>query len=493
MSNKTQIVPRLTLGVSALVLAAAGYTVAGHYFPKEVNKSTLITKQTSTAPPSAPKNMVIGRSVDFSDIVEQYGPAVVNISVTGKTKGSQPSMPDLDEEDPLFEFFKHFGQQPGQKKTPQIVRGQGSGFILTSDGVILTNAHVIDGADEVIVKLTDRREFGAKIVGIDKNTDIAVLRINARDLPVVALGDASASRVGEPVLAIGSPFGFESSASAGIISAKARSLPDDTYVPFIQTDVAVNPGNSGGPLFNHKGEVIGINSQIYSRTGGFQGVSFAIPINVAVRIKDQLLAFGKVTRGRLGITIQPVTGQLAEAFGLDKAHGALVAGVDKTGPAATAGLQPGDIIVTVNDTKINESGELPAYVGDVKPGSKVKLGVIRNGKRLTLVSEVAEMKDVVAPAAKEKPNTSKRLGVAVRPLTSVESRQFGISSGLFVQDVAGAAAAAGIQTGDIILSVNGTVIKTTDQLGAILEKSSRQVAVLVQRADVRIFIPVRLD
>lgn len=434
----------------------------------------------------------VGKTVDFSDIVAAYGPAVVNISVTGKTSTGGLT-PEADEDDAISEFLKRFGPQLTPKRQAPVVHGLGSGFIFTHDGLILTNAHVIDGADEVIVKLTDRREFKAKVIGLDKNTDVAVIKIKAKDLPTVKIGDPTLSRVGEPVLAIGSPYGFENSATGGIISAKARSLPDDTYVPFIQTDVAVNPGNSGGPLFNHRGEVIGINSQIYSRTGGFQGLSFAIPINVAIHIKDQLVAHGKVIRGRLGITIQPIDGSLAEAFGLSQPRGALVAGLDPRGPAAAAGVQAGDIIVSINGTPINESSELPSYVADVKPGTAIKLGIIRNGKELFINATVTEMKETVLKTVEEKADVSKRLGVAVRLLSIPEMKQLGTPTGLYVDDAGGPAARAGIQTGDVILSVNGTTVTSVKQLFTVVEKSPKQVAILVLRENSRIFVPVKLD
>ena len=326
----------------------------------------------TTPPAAAVANPAVPASVapvaDFSAIVARYGPAVVNISVTGEAEQTPAAddsagVPGLDPNDPFYEFFRRFGipQRP-QGQGHLLMRSEGSGFIVRADGLILTNAHVVDGAREVMVKLTDRREFKARVLGADKQSDVAVIKINAANLPVVQFGDPDSIRVGEPVLAIGSPYGFENSATAGIVSATSRSLPDDTYVPFIQTDAAVNPGNSGGPLFNLKGQVIGINSQIYSRTGGYQGLSFAIPINVAMQVSQQLVHSGKVTRGRLGVGIQEVNQALADSFGLKKLQGALVSSVDPDGPAARAGLQAGDVIVRMQGHDINRSADLPAQV-----------------------------------------------------------------------------------------------------------------------------------
>ncbi|WP_354679633.1 PDZ domain-containing protein, partial [Cupriavidus plantarum] len=314
----------------------------------------------------------------------------------------------------------------------------------------------------------------------------------AKDLPTVRLGDPSKVRVGEPVVAIGSPYGFENTVTAGIVSAKSRSLPDDTYVPFIQTDVAVNPGNSGGPLFNQRGEVIGINSQIYSQTGGYQGLSFAIPINVATKVEQQLVAHGKVTRGRLGISVQEVNQALAQSFNLPKPAGALVNSVEPDSPAAKAGLKPGDVIVQLGDDVIDHSGDLPEHVADIKPGTETQLKVIRKGEPLTLAVKVGTAKES-AVAQKGNPNDAGgKLGLAVRPLTPNEKRDSGIDGGLVVEDVAGPAARVGIQPGDVILSLNGTPISSADQLKSLVSKAGKQVALLVQRDDARIFIPLDL-
>ncbi|MDO9405461.1 MAG: DegQ family serine endoprotease [Polaromonas sp.] len=441
---------------------------------------------------------------DFSQITERYGPAVVNISVTGSSRvAANDSEDDSDAAqdqfsgDPFLEFFKRFqGQMPrqggrGEPETP--VRGQGSGFIVSNDGTILTNAHVVKGAKEVTVKLTDRREFRAKVLGADPKTDIAVLKIQAKDLPVVAMGKTSELKVGEWVLAIGSPFGFENTVTAGVVSAKGRSLPDDSAVPFIQTDVAVNPGNSGGPLFNTRGEVVGINSQIYSRSGGYQGVSFAIPIDVAAKIKDQIVATGKVDHARLGVMVQEINQAFADSFKLDKPEGALVSSVEKGGPADKAGLQSGDVIRSVNGQRIVSSGDLPAIIGLASPGDTLKLEVWRQGASKDLSARLAsaDEKTAKADARKDTPSQGK-LGLALRPLQPEESRESGIASGLVVQQASGPAAAAGVQAGDVLISVNGTAVKSAEQVRAAVGKSEKSVALLIQRGESRIFVPVTL-
>jgi len=401
-----------------------------------------------------------------------------------------PQFPGMDPHDPFFQFFRQFPWAAPQNQVP--THGLGSGFIVSPDGVILTNAHVVDDASEVTVKLTDKREFQAKVIGSDKQSDIAVIKIDAKDLPVVKLGSASGVKVGEWVLAIGSPYGFENSVTSGIVSAKSRSLPDESYVPFIQTDVAINPGNSGGPLFNMKGEVIGINSQIYSRTGGYQGLSFAIPINVAVKVKDQLQQYGKVSRGRLGIVIQEVNQQLADSFGLKTPSGALVSSVEEGGPAAKAGLKSGDVILKFDGKDISRSAELPARVADIKPGTKATLQVWRSGATKNVEVTVGEMKDAKVASAAAPGEAHGRLGLAVRPLTPEERQQVG-SKGLVVEGVSGPAARAGIQAGDVVLSVNGAPVQSVEQLRAQVEKSGKTVALLVQREDTKIFVPVDLS
>lgn len=427
---------------------------------------------------------------NMAAIVEQNGAAVVNISVVGgrKMAGDQ-GLPQLDPADPFYEFFRHFGVPQFRGEAP--VRGQGSGFIVTSDGTVLTNAHVVDGADEVTVKLTDKREFKAKVRGFDKASDVAVLKIDAKGLPIVRIGSSSATRVGEWVLAIGSPFGFENSATAGIVSAKSRTLPDGSYVPFLQTDVAVNPGNSGGPLFNMAGEVIGINSQIYSRSGGYQGLSFAIPIELAMNVEKQIVAHGKVQRGRLGISIQDVDQSLADTFGLLKPAGALVAAVEKGGPADQAGLQPGDVILGVNGKDIVASNELPAVVAAMHSGETASLQIWRKGKRQEIAVKIGNFD--AAPRAEATDDAGKgRLGIAARSLTAEEKRQVGVAGGVVVEESRGAARRAGIRAGDIILSVNGEAVSNPEQLRQQLAKAGKRAALLVERGDSRLFIPVEL-
>jgi len=432
---------------------------------------------------------------DFRSIVERYGPAVVNIGVEGTVKtaarGRSP-FGQLDPDDPLSEFFRRFGPNVPDGPGERIAHGQGSGFIVSRDGIVLTNAHVVAGAEHVTVKLTDKREFSAKVIGIDKATDVAVLRIDAHDLPTVPLGDPSDTRVGDWVVAIGSPFGFENSVTAGIVSAKSRSLPDEGYVPFIQTDVAINPGNSGGPLLNLKGEVVGINSQIYSQSGGYQGLSFAIPINVAAHVKDQLLAHGKVTRGRLGIAVQDLNQGLADSFGLDGARGALVSQVEGGSPAAEAGLEPGDVILKFDGESIASSAELPPKVAAIAPGKPVKLELWRKGEAREVTVTVGEQTAERVAGDDGPPADGGRLGVAVRPLTPDEQRASDASGGLLVLDAGGPAARAGIAQGDVILAVNGKPVTGVDDLRKQLDGAGKHVALLIQRNEARIFVPIEL-
>ena len=443
---------------------------------------------------------------DFPQITERYGPAVVNISVTGTRAVEDSALAQGDESasssDPFQEFFRRFQQGQGQRPGPRggrgepqemPTRGQGSGFIISSDGIILTNAHVVKGATEVSVKLTDRREFRAKVLGADPKTDVAVLRIDAKNLPVVTLGKTSELRVGEWVLAIGSPFGFENTVTAGVVSAKGRSLPDDSAIPFIQTDVAVNPGNSGGPLFNARGEVVGINSQIYSRSGGYQGVSFAIPIDIAARIKDQIVATGKVEHARLGVAVQEVNQALADSFKLDKPEGALVSSVEKGGPADKAGLLPGDVIRKVNGQAIVSSGDLPAVIALAAPGDTVKLDIWRQGAPKALTARLLNATDKAGQVASKKDSpTQGRLGLALRPLQPDELQQAGLDAGLLVQQASGPAALAGVQSGDLLISINGIPVKNIEQVRSAVAKSEKSLALLIQRASDTIFVPVNL-
>ncbi len=477
---------RLQTLKKSVIVALLTAALTGAYSMVSGTSSWLAHAQTS--PSSSSPALALP---DMSAIVARNGQAVVNISMSGKVKNPNvPDIPGLDPNDPFYEFFRHFRvpQQRGERQ----VRGQGSGFIVRDDGLILTNAHVIEGADEVIVRLNDKREFKAKVLGADKATDVAVLRIEARNLPTVKIGSSGNIRVGEWVLAIGSPYGFESSASAGIVSAVSRSLPDDNYVPFIQTDVAVNPGNSGGPLFNMAGEVIGINSQIYSRTGGYQGLSFAIPIDVAISVQDQIVKYGKVQRGRLGVSIQEVNQSLAESFGLSKPTGALVSSVENDSPAAKAGLEPGDVIMSLNGKEIQSSNELPPLVAAIRPGDTAKLQVWRKGGMREISVKVGGVKEEKAASAESKETAQSKLGLALRALTPEERRQLDGKGGLLVENVSGAAARAGIRPGDVVLSVNGEAVTTVDQLRALVAKASKRVALLVQRRDARLFVPIDL-
>lgn len=477
---------KMTFAVAALL--------AGGFLVSETTHSANLTNQ-SVAAASLPQvhEVVAGIAApaDFSGIVEKYGPAVVNISVTGKAQRVEPSYPQLDPNDPFYPFFRQIDPRLQPHSEEQFMpHAQGSGFIVTSDGLILTNAHVVNDADEVTVKLTDRREFKAKVIGSDRKSDVAVIKIDARNLPTVALGDPSLTKVGEPVLAIGSPFGFENSATAGIVSAKSRTLPDDPYVSFMQTDVAVNPGNSGGPLFNLKGEVIGINSQIYTHTGGYQGLSFAIPIDAANKIQAQLVAHGKVTRGRLGVMIQEVNQSLADSFGLKQASGALVASVEKGSPAAKAGIEAGDVIVGVDGQEIGHSAELSAHISELEPGAKASLDIVRKGEHRSLTAVIGEMPTAGELAQGEQGSDKGRLGALVRPLEPTE-REDG-REGVVVERSDGAAARAGIRPGDVILSVNGKPVKNPEQLRQLVQQAGHKAAVLIQRNDAHIFIPVEL-
>jgi serine protease Do len=428
---------------------------------------------------------------DFRALVEQQGPSVVNISIRAnvQTAAQGPQMPDFGPNDPFSQFFRGM---PGPRGGAPM-RGEGSGFIVSSDGLILTNAHVVAGADKVTVKLLDRREFEAKVIGQDEATDVAVLKIEAKGLPAVTLAPADSVQVGEWVVAIGAPFGFDNSVTAGIVSAKGRNLPDDNYVPFIQTDVAVNPGNSGGPLFNLAGEVVGINSQIYSRSGGYQGVSFAIPIDVAMDVSKQLQASGHVTRGRLGVGIQDVDQALAETFGLETPHGALVASVENDGPAAKAGIEPGDVILSFNGRAIETAGALPTIVAAAKPGTKVPVEVWRDKAKLSFDVRLGENSDAQSVASADGDAEGGRLGLAVRSLSAEEKREAEVENGLVVEGVQGAAEVAGIRPGDIVLSANGKPVHDIEELRAAVAKSKQHVALLVQRGDSRLFVPVELS
>ena len=435
---------------------------------------------------------------DFTRIAASNGKAVVNIQVRGGMKtANRGNVPRVDPSHPLYEFFRQF-QDPrygGGGGSPAPVFGAGSGFIVSPDGVILTNAHVVQGADEVTVKLHDRREFRAKVLGTDPRTDVAVLKIDAKNLPTVPVGRSRSLQVGEWVLAIGSPYGLESTVTAGVVSATGRSLQDN-LVPFIQTDVAVNPGNSGGPLFNTRGEVIGINSQIYSQTGGYQGLSFAIPIDVAVKIKDQIVATGKVQYAKLGVSVQEVGQAFADSFRLESPEGALISTVERGGPAERAGLKSGDVIRSVDGRQIVSSGDLPSIIALGRPGDRVALDVWREGKLVRINATLADAAEKSKRSPREElaaaPDNSAKLGLALRPLEPIERRQSGIASGLVIEDASGAAAIAGVEAGDVLISVNGRAVNTLDQVRDVVAKASSSVALLIQRGNERIFIPVRI-
>ena len=437
---------------------------------------------------------------DFADLVEQVSPSVVNIRTVEKVSAAPEGAPQLDED--MLEFFRRFGlpmpniprqtpprnhPQPRDEDKP---RGVGSGFILSTDGMIMTNAHVIEGADEVLVTLTDKREFKAKIIGADKRSDVAVVKIEAANLPAVKVGDVNRLRVGEWVVAIGSPFGLENTVTAGIVSAKQRDTGD--YLPFIQTDVAINPGNSGGPLINMRGEVVGINSQIYSRSGGSMGISFSIPMDEAVRVSEQLRATGRVTRGRIGVQIDQVTKEVAESIGLGKPRGALVRGVETGAPADKAGVEAGDIIIKFDGKAVDKSSDLPRLVGATKPGTKSTLTVFRRGNTKDLTVTVAEIeaeKPVQKAAAKPvKPKESPAaqvLGLTVTDLTDAVKKELGVKGGVQVTATEEAAARAGLREGDVIMAVANVSVGNVKELEAVLAKldKAKPVNVLFRRGE----------
>jgi serine protease Do len=497
------ITPTRTMTSTRLVLALAAAGMLGGAGAAFVAGSRAHAGAPSTMVAATPAAIA---APDFAQIARRYGPAVVNISVSGMKKvsddetGDAPTAqrrgaPGMDPNDPFFEFFKRFqgpnGGFGGPREMP--MRGQGSGFIVSADGTILTNAHVVRDAKDVTVKLTDRREFQAKVLGIDAKTDVAVLKIDAKNLPTLPLGNPRDLAVGEWVLAIGSPFGFENSVTAGVVSAKGRSLPDDSFVPFIQTDVAVNPGNSGGPLFNARGEVVGINSQIFSRTGGYQGLSFAIPIDLATKVKDQIVATGKASHARLGVAIQEVNQALADSFKLDRPEGALVSNVDAGGPADKAGLKTGDVIRKVNGQAIVASGDLPALIGQSTPGEKVTLEIWRQGKREELSAKLGDANDKKQQVAKADDAVGKgKLGLALRPLQPQEKRAAGVDAGLLVENAAGPAALAGVQPGDLLVGIDGKPVQSIEQVREVVAKSGKSVALLIQRDGNKIFVPVRV-
>ena len=477
-----------------LALAAGG---CGRGGPRPAPAPDHVQAEAPAVRPGPPAEPLVKGLPDFTALVERYGPTVVNVAVVEKGQGAAAA----DDEnggppDPLGEFLRRFGGMPRGAQPPhEVQRGEGSGFIISADGYILTNAHVVAEASDVTVRLTDRREFTAKVIGVDKKSDVAVIRIPAKDLPTVKIGDPSRLRPGEWVVAIGSPFGFENSVTAGIVSAMSRNLPDSGYTPFIQTDAAVNPGNSGGPLFNMAGEVVGINSQIYSRTGGFMGISFAIPIDVAVNVEEQLIKTGHVERGRIGVVIQDVNQQLADSFGLDRPHGALVSQVEEGAPGAKAGLKAGDVILSVNGRSIEHSNQLPTIIAAFKPGTTVSLEIWRDRAARKVPVQIAELKEgrvKTSAAAPGERSGSERLGLTLRPLSAQEKRAAGLESGLLVEDVDGPALRAGVQQGDVIVGVNNQPVNSIDQLERVVGKTAQSVALLISRDGATLFVPLKL-
>ncbi|HMN44879.1 MAG TPA: DegQ family serine endoprotease [Povalibacter sp.] len=479
-------------------MAAVGFSLAAcsqDQVAAGIAGSGLAAAATESAA-AAPINLS-GALPDFTSLVDRYGPAVVNVAVIEKAE-PVANFPErgMSPNDPFYEFFRRFGGGQIPRGNPQPARGEGSGFIVSPDGYILTNAHVVNGASKVTVKMTDRREYEAKVVGVDERTDVAVIKIEGKNLPTVKLGDASKLKPGEWVIAIGSPFGFENSVTAGVVSATSRSMPGEAnYTPFIQTDVAVNPGNSGGPLFNLKGEVVGINSQIYSRTGGYMGLSFAVPIDVANHVKEQLVANGKVTRSRIGVSIQEVDAQLADSFGLDRPHGALVGMVEADSPGDKAGIKAGDVILKVDGNEIETSSQVPALIAETKPGTPVKIEVWRDGNSKVLTARPEEIKEEgpqVASRGGADTDSASKLGLAIRPLAPEEKRQAETEGSILVEDVDGPAADAGVRPGDIILGVNGTRVKSVQDLQKAASKGGKVVALLIERDSAQIFVPVRV-
>ncbi len=442
---------------------------------------------------------------DFTELADKQGPSVVNISVTQVMQQNESPFAGMHDDEAFGELFRRFGlPMPGVPRgqmPPQEFKSQslGSGFIISSDGYILTNAHVVNSADEVIVKLSDKREFKAKIIGADRRTDVALLKIDATGLPKVTVGDPNQLKVGEWVAAIGSPFGLENTMTAGIVSAKGRALPQENFVPFIQTDVAINPGNSGGPLFNLKGEVVGINSQIYSRSGGSMGLSFSIPIDVAIDISNQLKAGGKIARGWLGIAIQEISKELADSFGMKNTNGALVAGVEKGSPADKSGLEAGDVILKFDGKTIAASSDLPRVVAAVKPGKTVSADLLRKGsvKAISItVGEAPAEKDEVAsvPKGNAKPEFN-RIGLLLRDLTVQQKKKLNGRNGLMVIDAQGSAAQAGIRRGDVVLGLNNAEVQNLEQFNKQLAAipNGKTVAVLVQRGDNTLYVPIKVS
>ncbi|HEX6792748.1 MAG TPA: Do family serine endopeptidase [Casimicrobiaceae bacterium] len=478
----------------ALAAAGFGLAVGAGYNRLDAPALSVANAATPPAVTSPVASTAAARLPDFTGLVERDGAAVVNISVVGTTKTM--GLDQDDEDNPLNEFLKRFGMPNGQFNIqPRVVpsRGVGSGFIVSPDGYIVTNAHVVDGAKTVTVKLTDRREFTAKVIGADKRTDIALIKIDAKTpLPALDLSHPAPVKQGEWVIAIGSPFGFENSVTAGIVSGVHRALPGGQMTPFIQTDVAVNPGNSGGPLLNAAGQVVGVNSQIYSRSGGFMGLSFAIPAGVAENVAMQLKEHGHVNHGRLGIGIQGLDQTLAESFNLPDSNGALVGTVEDDSPAAKAGFKTGDIIRKIDGQQVVDSTDVTSRIGNMAPGTKATVEVWRDGKPVTLTATIGSYDNSQKVASNDNASTShEKLGLAVRPLTSDEKQEVG-HGGLVVENATGPAALAGIQAGDVIVSVGSNKVTTVEGLKQQVDKAGKNVALLIERNGQKIFVPVRI-
>jgi serine protease Do len=451
----------------------------------------------ATTPQPAPVPLADASATpDYRAIVKRFGPAVVGITVSGFQKTSDDAGDGPEAGDPFFEFFRHLPgyMGPGRAPSETPFKGMGSGFVVSADGLILTNAHVVRNARSVTVRFADRRELPAKVLGSDTLTDVAVLRVDAKDLPTVRLGDPSQTEVGDRVLAIGAPYGLEQTATQGIISAKGRALPGESVVPFLQTDAAVNPGNSGGPLFDGQGQVIGINAQIYTRSGGFQGLSFAIPIDVALQVKDQIVATGHANHARLGVSVQDLNQALADSFGLPKPDGAVVAQVIPRSPAARAGLKAGDVVTQVDGKPIRQAAELSSLIGLSNPSATVSLHVWRDRQWKDLSVKLGNASDETETASTGAPQDSgQRLGLAVRPLNRAEKAEVAGGAGVRVESVDGAAARAGVEPGDVVVAINGRPVQSVDTLRQVVGQHPGTVALLVWRDHQQIFIPVPLS
>jgi len=485
-------------GAGLLVTGLAAYTpsragILGLFDAKSPVAAAAATNPTAMAAPGATAKIQPLQAPNYRAIVQNWGPAVVGVTVEGTRHVDADEMAE-NQNDPFFQFFRGL---PGfQQRMPRSgdmpFRGQGSGFIISSDGTILTNAHVVRDAREVTVKLADRRELKARVLGVDQATDVAVLRVKAEKLPTVQFSDPKSLQVGDYVLAIGAPFGFEQTVTAGIVSAKGRSLPGDTYVPFIQTDAAVNPGNSGGPLFDADGNVIGINAQIYSQTGGYQGLAFAIPIDVALHAKDQIVATGHASHARLGVMVQDIDQALADSFGLARPDGALVSSVEPDSAAAKAGLKAGDVITQIGSTPVKRAGDLSSELGMNAPGTKVTLKIWRDKSARDIDVALAGASVEKSAAANESGQENGRIGLALHALTREEKAAAEVDHGLMVEDVAGPAARAGIQPGDVLLGINGQPARSVEQVRSIVGAHPKSVALLIDRNGQKIFVPVRL-